>query len=119
MLTIERRNLTKWAKCSCCGEQKRTCEPMNYVVNAETGKDVRGERYCDSCVEQGYAHENNPGITEDSHEDDAENRAERMAEHFAAHRAAGVSTETAWDNWNYDQHAGEYDRMDYDCMNDH
>ena len=34
--------------------------------------------------------------------DDPESIAERRMEHFAAHRAAGVSTQTAFDNWEYD-----------------
>lgn len=80
MLTI--CEATKWLKCSCCGEQIRTCEKYLQAITPD-GNPIRGERYCLDC--EAVAHENNPDHDEESHL--------RQMEDFAAYRAAGVSSD--------------------------
>ena len=87
MLVIEKRSAAKFLKCSCCEGQIRTCESFLQVVNNDTGKDVRGEKYCVHCEK--YARMNNE-IGEVS---DDEEQHLREREEYAAYQAAGCTSE--------------------------
>lgn len=93
---IEKREATRWIKCVCCGEMIHTCEKYLQVVN-DSGKDVRGERYCLDCEE--YAYENNPELRENARDEDDGERHLRMMEHYADYSAAGCR-EAFWDDLN-------------------
>jgi hypothetical protein len=77
---------TKWFKCVCCSEQIRTDELYIAVVN-DSGKIVKGERYCLDCED--YAIENNDII---DNTDDGESHLRSM-EDYAAYQAAGCTSE--------------------------
>ena len=104
---------SKRTKCSCCGQIIPTgqrffrVQRLSYCVQSNCHHDrYMGQNHPDAIVgnvSDALLEKLPSGILSRTHwQDDAENRAERMAEHFAAHRAAGVSTEIAFENWDYD-----------------
>lgn len=84
--------------CVCCRERVRSCEKYIAVVNNDTDRPVRGERYCQHCEE--YAIANNedeladPEVPADGGYDDGESHLRRM-EQYGAYRAAGC-TDAFW-----------------------
>ena len=95
-LYLETISPARFKSCVCCSESIRPCEPRLAVMRE--GRKTPIETYCVRCED--YARTNNPLIGAEP-DDDAEGRSERMREHFAAHAAAGVSRDTAWENWDY------------------
>ena len=85
-----------WKKCSCCEEVIRSFE--KHTIVCEDGKPLRGERYCDDCVDKGYAHENNPELDAEA---ESEESGLRSREEYAAYQAAGCPS-AYWE----DQDAG-------------
>lgn len=88
MLVLKTVEATKWGKCTCCGEQWRTCESYLVVFNTDTGRNVRGERYCTECAD--YAFQNNDGLVWEGQEAETRERdAERERETYGAYLVAG------------------------------
>lgn len=85
-MRIERRE-SKGLNCVGCGERVRSCEKYLQVVRADTGRAVRGERYCLRCED--IARENNDIVDGDTPSYD---RGERMREEYASYRAAGCTS---------------------------
>jgi hypothetical protein len=75
-------------KCTSCGGSVRTCEKYWQAINADTGRNVRGGRYCVYCED--VARENNPDTEID---DDWEcERGLRERETYAAYQANGCAS---------------------------
>jgi hypothetical protein len=88
---IETREAKAGFNCVCCRERVRNCEKYIAVINNDTGRQVRGERYCLHCKE--YAVANNE---DDLHMPDDEYDSEaglRQRERYAAYQAAGCTKE--------------------------
>lgn len=77
MVEIRKVESKSFAKCCCCQESIRKCEPAIHVF--ENGRKVKGETYCVSCED--YAYQNNP----DASQDDDDFAYERHAEAYAAY----------------------------------
>jgi hypothetical protein len=93
MMKLENRRAKSWCKCSYCGEQIRTAETFRQVTS--NGKEVRGEKYCDSTACIAAAHENNPELNDDSeNESDGEEHLRRM-EDYAEYQYNG-NTSAYW-----------------------
>ena len=92
MLEIRTQRAKSFGKCRSCGEQWRTDEKILVVVNLDTDKPVRGEKYCVRCKDMAELN-NDTGC-----DDDGESHLRSM-EDFAAYRAAGC-VNAYWDDRN-------------------
>ena len=90
----------KSSKCGCCGEYIKPMEPRFQLRNAKGRSEGT---YCNRCNEEGMpardAELNDWIIVEN--QEKAVRDVERMSEHFMECHHAGVSTETAWNDWDY------------------
>ena len=106
---------SKRTKCSCCGQIIPTgqrffrVQRLSYCVQSNCHHDrYMGQNHPDAIVgniSDNLIEKMDPAIVARSAgdwRDDPESIGERRMEHFAAHRAAGVSTEIAFENWDYD-----------------
>ena len=85
---VKMESKSKRTKCGCCGEMIPTCQQYTQVVNADTGRNVGGERYGPCCEEYAVVNWEAELICEDNADDgDLASREE-----YAAYQAAGCAS---------------------------